>query len=108
MKEAELQALVIDLAHAYSFMVAHFRPAQTQRGWRTAVAADGRGFVDLVIAKPGHVLFAELKTSVGLTTDAQRKWLTALSPFAYLWTPADWESGSILRKLSGTTGENPQ
>jgi hypothetical protein len=103
LSEAQLQAATIDLAHAYGWLVAHFRPAQTAKGWRTAVAADGRGFPDLVLAKQGRVLFAELKASVGLLTDAQRKWLDELGPDAYLWTPKSWSDGSILATLSGGT-----
>lgn len=89
MNESELQTCVIDLAHALNYRVAHFRAAQTQKGWRTAVSADGRGFPDLVIAKPGRLIFAELKSSVGLLTDPQREWLSVLDN-AYLWTPKDW------------------
>ncbi len=87
--EAELQSGIIAAAHAYGYKVAHFRPAKTAKGWRTAVAADGRGFPDLVIAKPGRLIFAELKSSVGLLTDAQRGWIESL-PNAYVWTPKDW------------------
>ena len=101
MSEAELQAAVIDLAHLYGYRVAHFRPAQSAKGWRTAVVADGRGFPDLVIAKPGRLIFAELKTSVGLLTDAQREWRDVLGNWFVLWTPKHWHSGEILRVLSG-------
>lgn len=100
MSEDDLLTAVIDTAHAYNFRVAHFRPARTAKGWRTAVAADGRGFPDLVLAKQGRVLFAELKTSVGLTTDAQEQWLDDLGAFGYLWTPKQWMDGTILKILS--------
>lgn len=105
MSESQLQELVISLAHVYQWRVAHFRPGQTNKGWRTAVAADGRGFPDLVLAKPGRLLFAELKTSVGLLTDAQRAWRQVLGNWFVLWTPKHWESGEILRTLSGNTKE---
>jgi hypothetical protein len=98
--EASLQAAVVDLAHAYSFKAAHFRPAQTAKGWRTPVGGDGRGFVDLVLAKPGRVLFVELKADAGRLTAQQKEWVEVLD--AKVWRPADWHSGEILRVLSGS------
>ena len=45
MREDDLQAWVIDVAHLRRWTVAHFRPAQNKRGdWRLPVAADGKGF----------------------------------------------------------------
>ena len=101
MSEAELQAAVIDLAHVYRYRVAHFRPAQTGRGWRTPVGADGAGFPDMVLAKPGRVLFVELKSATGRVSPRQLDWLEALMPDGFVWRPADWHSGEILRVLKG-------
>ena len=42
--------------------VAHFRPPRTVHGWRTAVAADGAGFPDLVMVRGSRLLAAELKS----------------------------------------------
>jgi hypothetical protein len=103
MTEAELQAAVIDLARVYGWKVAHFRPAQTARGYRTPVSADGRGFPDLVIARGGHeLLFVELKRTGGRMTAAQMGWLSTLWQFAHVWTPVEWDNGTILRELSGS------
>jgi hypothetical protein len=96
--EAELQACVIDLAHVYGWKVAHFRPAQTSKGWRTPVGADGKGFPDLVMAKLNHLIIVELKSDRGKLTDAQQEWIYALD--ATVWTPADWKSGLIQKILS--------
>lgn len=37
------------------YRVAHFRPEKTAHDWRTAVAADGKGYPDLAMAKPGQL-----------------------------------------------------
>lgn len=57
--------------------VAHFRPAQTGRGWRTPVAADGAGFPDLVLLRGGQLLIRELKAGRNTTSEAQDEWLAA-------------------------------
>ncbi len=87
--EAAFTATVIEFAKLYGWLVTHFRPAQTARGWRTPVQGD-KGFPDCVFAKEGRVVFAELKVK-GKPSEEQKAWLEAL-PNAYLWTPADWDS----------------
>ena len=58
---------------------AHFRPARTVHGWRTAVQGDGKGFPDWVLVHDrGGVVFVELKTSRGKLTPAQEAWGEAL------------------------------
>jgi len=95
MTEAEFQTQVIDLAHLYGWRVAHFRPAMTKSGrWVTPVSADGAGFPDLVMARRGFKIFAELKVGAKLE-DEQRKWLDELGPttdrcLVVLWRPDDW------------------
>lgn len=81
---------VIDLAHYRQWLVSHFRPAQSGRGWRTPVQGDA-GFPDLVLARRGQVIFAELKAGKGQITKAQAAWLGAVGnavPF-YVWRPGD-------------------
>jgi hypothetical protein len=95
MREAELQAGVVDLAHALGYRVAHFRPAMTAHGWRTPVSADGAGFPDLVLcrARDGRIIVAELKAEKGRVTEAQRAWLDDLSAAGvpvFTWWPADY------------------
>ena len=79
MTEAELQAAVVQLAQLLGWRVAHFRPARTERGWRTPVAADGAGFPDLVMVRKERLLVAELKSVPGKLTDTQHDWLAALA-----------------------------
>lgn len=95
---------VIMLARLLGWRVAHFRPAQTKRGWRTAVAGDGAGFPDLVLVHRAkkRVLFAELKSERGKLADEQIAWRDALLDAGveyYLWRPSDIdEIESVLRR----------
>jgi len=97
---------VIDLAHLYGWRVAHFRPARTKYGWRTAVAGDGAGFPDCVLVRPPRLIFAELKSENGKVQPKQQEWLDILAqcPGAevYLWRPSDFEQiVDILRDKGG-------
>ncbi len=96
--EAQWQEQVIEYAQVRGWLVFHARPALTQKGkWLTAVSADGAGFVDLVMARDGQVVFAELKRMTGKLTDAQQVWIAAL-PNAHVWRPSDWDTvEAILR-----------
>lgn len=87
MSEAQFTAAVIDFAQYKGWLVAHFRPARTTRGWRTPVQGD-KGFPDLVLARDGRVIFAELKVGKNKMSVEQERWSTAL-PEMYLWHPAD-------------------
>lgn len=102
-READFQKAVIDLAHMNGWMVAHFRPAQNSRGeWRTPVAADGKGFPDLVLVHAVRgVLFRELKTDRGRLSRGQALWINWLGVAradADVWRPRDWER--IVEELS--------
>ena len=114
MTEADFQRTVIEAAQMHRWRVAHFRPAKTEKGWRTAVAADGAGFPDLVLVRD-RVLFVELKTDTGKLRPDQDAWGAAirnaaaevaysydlrigdLHPFSYhLWRPKDWPVISVI------------
>lgn len=97
MTENVLQTNVIDLAHAYGWLVVHQRPALTTAGWRTAIQGD-KGFPDLALAKDGRVLLAELKTQTGQPSEDQQRWLAASG--GYLWRPSDLLNGSIQEVLA--------
>lgn len=77
--EDQFQRQVIDLAHAYHWLVAHFRAARTDRGWRTPVEADAEGFPDLVLVRGKRLIFAELKSQKGRVSAAQQGWLDSLA-----------------------------
>lgn len=102
MTEAELQSAVIELARLLGYRVAHFRPALTAKGYRTPVEADGKGFPDLVLAKPGRLLFVELKSAKGKLSEEQEAWRCALGiagAFYYVFQPVDWTRGVVERVL---------
>ncbi len=85
--EADFTTAVIELAQYRKWMVTHFRPARTARGWRTAIQGD-TGFPDLVLARGGRVLFVELKVGKGVLRKDQRKWFDAIGN-AVVWRPED-------------------
>lgn len=109
MTEAELQDAVITMAHVLGYRCAHFRPAQVRNGrWATPVGADGAGFPDLVIAKPGRLIFAELKSARGVLSPAQIEWACSLRGSGALhrvWRPEHWLGDEIENVLRGEDDE---
>lgn len=89
MSEAEFTSCVINHARAHGWLVCHFRPARTVRGYRTPIEGD-KGCPDLIMVRRGRVLLVELKTSSGTVTREQRCWLAAAGEFGRLWKPKDW------------------
>lgn len=94
--EAILQAKVMDLARLMGWHRAHFRTAyQPGAGkWVTPMSGE-KGFPDLVLVRPPRLIFAELKSDRGRTTDDQDEWLSLLAQVphieVYLWRPRDLE-----------------
>ena len=86
--EDEFTSQVIQYAMLHGWRVAHFRPARTARGWRTAVQGDGAGFPDLVLARHGLVLFAELKAEKGKLSPEQEQWQRTVN--GMVWRPSQW------------------
>lgn len=103
MTERELQDAVIDTARLLGWTIAHFRPAKTDKGWRTPVEADGAGYPDLTLVRDGHLIFAELKSKTGRVSAEQQRWIDMLGHVSigvnrvqvYLWTPDQWTAGVI-------------
>ena len=83
--EAQFMGAVIDLARSLGWKCAHFRSVRVQRKdgnsyYATPVAADGSGFPDLILAKPGcPIYFLELKVGKGKVSPAQEEWLGLLN-----------------------------
>jgi hypothetical protein len=108
--EREFQTAVIEAAQLLGWRVAHFRPAQTAKGWRTPVEADGAGFPDLVMIRRGHLIFAELKSTKGMVRVEQQQWLDDLLAVSvgshrvqvYVWRPVHWLDGTVLSVLKAT------
>lgn len=91
--EAQFQNRVIHLAHLNGWRCFHARPARTEKGWRTAGQGNGAsGFFDLVLARDGVVILAELKSEQGRVSAAQRRWMIEAGGVARLWRPRDWDS----------------
>ena len=54
-----------------------------------------KGWPDLTLARPPHILFVELKTEKGQTTPAQDEWLATLAlcgQHVFVWRPSDLET----------------
>lgn len=104
--EAELVAAILTCAHDNGWLAAHFRPAWTGKGWRTAVQGDGAGFFDLVLCRhdaSGNAvtILAEVKSAKGKLTPEQEAWRDAATSTGMaeirgygarvrLWRPGDW------------------
>lgn len=93
--ERAFQNAVIEIARWGAWQVFHARAAQLPSGrWATPTQGD-IGFPDLVLAKrgpKGGIIFAELKTAIGRTSDAQETWLDVLrhaGAEVYVWRPRD-------------------
>ena len=100
--EAIFQDQVLQIATMNGWLWFHATPKQLKNGiWRT----DGKGFPDLVLAHYDRgVIFAELKTSDGRITPAQKIWAVALGRHVeyYVWRPAD------LQKIATRLGPKPR
>lgn len=100
--ERSFQRKLLQLAKLLGWRSAHFRPARTAQGWRTAVEGDGKGFPDTVLVRGSRLVFAELKRQDARTTPEQDAWLEALSRClgveVHIWRPSDWpEIERVLR-----------
>lgn len=111
MTEDALLTNVLDAARKFGWKSAHFRPAKTEKGWRTAVQGDGKGFPDLVLTNGRRLLFVELKSERGKPSPEQEIWLTVLRVTGvtglvetYIWRPAQWYSGAIEEALRDGRG----
>lgn len=95
MTEREFLSQILELAKHRGWRRAHFRPAQTKHGWRTAVSGDGKGWPDLILVRRERMIAAELKVGRNKPTWEQEVWLAALKQVpgitVYVWRPDDWK-----------------
>lgn len=93
--EEEFQKAVIKYAQLRGWRVAHFRPALTADGrWITPVAADGKGFLDLLMVRE-RLVVAELKAGDNKLTKEQTEWFKAwqrVKAECYVWYPKDLDN----------------
>lgn len=88
--EADFQQTVLDFARLRHWRVVHIRQAQRQSGhWAVPYEGDP-GLPDLILARDGRVILAELKRHGKHPTPQQSAWLTALGEHGRLWRPDDW------------------
>lgn len=89
---------IVDAARQMGWVAAHFRPAQSSRGYRTPCQYDAQGWPDLVLVhESGDMLYAELKTWARRNDrgPGQQAWLDRLARTGadvYVWTERDWEA----------------
>jgi hypothetical protein len=99
--EADFTAQVLAFARLHGWLTAHFRPARTKTGWRTAVSGQGKGFPDVILARE-RIVVAELKIGRNKVTPEQQQWLSAFRAAgveAFVWTEQSWpEIESVLRR----------
>lgn len=92
LKEADFQKAIIDLARRLGWRVAHFRVSQTDERWMTPVAADGKGFPDLVLVRE-RIVWIEVKAEKGRVRPDQVEWIDALrnaGAEVHIWRPSQW------------------
>jgi hypothetical protein len=94
MTEAEFTDAVLEYAKITGWRSIHLRPAKTEKGCRTAVQGDGKGFPDLLLIRGDRLVIAELKSDTGRPPKGeQMEWLRAfhaVTPAVYTWRPSDW------------------
>jgi len=101
MSEEQLIRNVIDLAKRLGWKCVHFRPAWSGKGCRTPIQGD-KGSPDLLLARNGYVIFAELKSERGVMSDEQIEWAVEITPRELstthkccLWRPSHWIDDTI-------------
>ena len=91
LSEDDFTDMVIDLAHLFGWKVVHFRRARKKGGgWATPIKGDP-GSPDIIAARNGRKVFAELKVGKNKPTPDQQDWLHHLGGDTYVWRPEDWE-----------------
>jgi hypothetical protein len=95
--EADFQQRVMDTAKLNGWMCVHYRPAWVGGRMVTALQGD-KGAPDLILARGGVLLLAELKSETGRLSMDQQRWLAALGGYGRCWRPADWPA--VLAELT--------
>ena len=96
--EEDFQTMIVDRAHARGWLIHH------DRGDVRATIGGDAGFPDLVLARRGQIILAEVKRATGHLSPLQRQWFDAAyldetPPTAgvYVWRPSRLAHG--LRRL---------
>ena len=91
MSEEDFARAVVDLALSCGWKVNREPPWRMASRLRGKAQDSRNGFPDLVLARGGQVIFAELKAQKGRVSAAQWAWLNELVGHDYVWRPSDWE-----------------
>lgn len=97
MNEQELQDAIVETANLLGWRVFHTRPARSEKGWRTAVSYQGKGFPDLCMVRD-RLLFAEIKVKKNTLSDEQRAWRDQIAVCGvewHLWDETAWKTGMV-------------
>jgi hypothetical protein len=97
MTEDQLLTAVVDLLGWSGWRIHHDRRSDK------ALQQGQPGFPDILAAKDGRLIAAELKSARGILSHHQVLWLDALQAVAevYVWRPDDWTSGRIETIVKG-------
>lgn len=88
----DLQKTVISYARSRGYHCAHFPSVETKQGWRTAVAADAKGFPDVLLLRERAIAF-EIKGDGDSMSPEQEQWKVWFERAGiehYVITPKDW------------------
>lgn len=99
--EKQFSSPVEDLLNRFGWHWCHFRPARTEKGWRTALSGH-QGLPDYIAVRPPRLLIFELKSERGKVSPKQQEWLDILKqctpildmipiPEVYLFRPSQLE-----------------
>jgi hypothetical protein len=98
MLESAWQTRVTEYALLKGWRVAHVRPTQVRKGRFATATHPHPGLPDLILARKGVVILAELKRDHTYPTVEQRLWLAALGEYGRIWRPRDWDD--VQRELT--------
>lgn len=96
LSETDYQKRITDYATVRGWLWVHFRPARTEKGWRTAVSGPlGVGWLDLFLIRPPRLAVIEVKTQTGPISAAQKAVLALFDQIpgvdAMVARPSDWD-----------------
>jgi hypothetical protein len=97
LSEADWQRRVMDTARLHHWRCVHIRAAKVGTRHMTPYEGDG-GLPDLVLARAGRVILAELKAEKGAMRPGQAEWLEAAGEHGRLWRPSHW--ADVIEALS--------